>query len=45
MFDWLAFGTWDCIPQETKTGLRETIVTLRAQGLSYREIGRAVGLH
>jgi hypothetical protein len=28
-----------------KAKLRETILTLRAQGMSYREIGREVGLH
>jgi DNA invertase Pin-like site-specific DNA recombinase len=31
--------------QPNKEKLRETILTLRAQGLSYREIGREVGLH
>lgn len=28
-----------------KEKLRETILTLRTQGMSYREIGREVGLH
>jgi transposase len=28
-----------------KEKLRETILTLHAQGMSYREIGREVGLH
>ena len=28
-----------------KEKLHETILTLRAQGMSYREIGREVGLH
>jgi hypothetical protein len=31
--------------QPNKEKLRETILTLRAQGLSYREIGSEVGLH
>jgi hypothetical protein len=28
-----------------KAKLRDTIVALRSQGMSYREIGRVVGLH